>query len=176
MDNVLVVQVVDCLEYLLDRLRGILFRELALVANPVEELSTRCQLRHNIVFVLETSTWYIADSGPAHPRLEPIMKPDNVRMRDTLQHLQLVVNHTLISLDIFLENDLDCDLLTIGFGFAHDTVCSSTESASELVCGFLIVAVRLAVQAIDHSGDCEWCVSVACRTGRIQKARHIVCR
>lgn len=72
---------------------------------------------------------------------------------DALQHLQFVVHHTLISLDILLEDDLDGDLVTTDLGFAHDTVCSCAERTSKLVGGLLIVAVGLAMQAIDHSSD-----------------------
>jgi hypothetical protein len=54
MHNVLVVQVVDCFEYLLDRLGGILLCELSLVANPVEELAAGGKLGDDIVLVLKT--------------------------------------------------------------------------------------------------------------------------
>jgi hypothetical protein len=39
MDNVLVVQIVNCLKDLLDRLRGVFLGEFALVTNPIEQLS-----------------------------------------------------------------------------------------------------------------------------------------
>lgn len=52
MNDVLVVEVINRLEYLLDRLRGVLFCELALITNSVKQLSTRRQLRHDVVFVL----------------------------------------------------------------------------------------------------------------------------
>lgn len=92
---------------------------------------------------------------------------------DTLQHLQLVIHHALISLDILLEDDLDCDFLATDFGFADNTVRPCTQSASEFVGRFLIIAVWLAVQAIDHTGDCERSVSFGPGARWIEHARHI---
>lgn len=53
MHHVVLVQVVDGIEHLADRLGSVLFRELSLFANAVKELSTRRQLRHNVVLVLD---------------------------------------------------------------------------------------------------------------------------
>jgi hypothetical protein len=62
------VQVVDCFEHLLDGLRGVLLGELALVADPVEELSTSSELGDNVVFVLAHVSlekyWAIAPTYP----------------------------------------------------------------------------------------------------------------
>ena len=55
MHNALVVKIVDRLKDLLDRLRGILLGEFALVANPIKQLSTSRQLCHDVVFVLSLS-------------------------------------------------------------------------------------------------------------------------
>ena len=41
MDDIVVVQVVDCIQDLFDRLRGILFCKLAKLAYPVKEFSPR---------------------------------------------------------------------------------------------------------------------------------------
>lgn len=54
MNDVLVVEIVYRFENLLDSLRSILFGELALVADPIEELTTSGQLCNDIVLVL---TW-----------------------------------------------------------------------------------------------------------------------
>jgi hypothetical protein len=51
-DNVVLVEVVDSVKDLSDRLGGVLFRELALLANAVEQLATCGQLGNNIVFIL----------------------------------------------------------------------------------------------------------------------------
>ena len=42
MDNLSVMQVVDCFEDLLDSLGGVFFCELALVTDPVKQLSASC--------------------------------------------------------------------------------------------------------------------------------------
>jgi hypothetical protein len=51
-NDVVLVEVVDCIEHLSDRLGGVLFCELALFANAIEELSASRQLGHDIVLVL----------------------------------------------------------------------------------------------------------------------------
>lgn len=53
MDDVVRVEVIDRIEHLTDRLGSILLGELALLANAVEQFSTRRQLGHNVVLVLE---------------------------------------------------------------------------------------------------------------------------
>lgn len=55
MDDVLVMEVVNGLKDLLDRLGGVLFCELALVANTVKQLSAGRQLGDDVVFVLPLS-------------------------------------------------------------------------------------------------------------------------
>lgn len=52
MDNVALVQIVDCIEDLANRLRRILLCELAVFANPVEQLTTSGQLGNDVEFVL----------------------------------------------------------------------------------------------------------------------------
>jgi hypothetical protein len=51
-DDIVVVEIVDGVEDLTDRLGRILLRELALFADPVEQLSARRQLGDDVVFVL----------------------------------------------------------------------------------------------------------------------------
>jgi hypothetical protein len=51
-DDVVLVEVVDGLEDLADGLRGILLSELALLADPVEQLATGGQLGDDVVLVL----------------------------------------------------------------------------------------------------------------------------
>src|SRR3569833_235397 len=55
MDDVLGVEIVDGAEHLLDGLRGILLCELALLADPVEQLAARRQLGDDVVLVLQQS-------------------------------------------------------------------------------------------------------------------------
>lgn len=52
-DNVLVMEIVHGLQNLFDRLRGILLSELALVANPIEQLPTSSKLSDDVEFVLQ---------------------------------------------------------------------------------------------------------------------------
>lgn len=51
-DNVVLVKVVDSIEDLADGLGGVLLRESALLANAVEQLSSRSELGDDVVFVL----------------------------------------------------------------------------------------------------------------------------
>jgi hypothetical protein len=41
-DNVLLVEIVDGIQYLTDALRRVFLRELAVFANPVEQLAAGC--------------------------------------------------------------------------------------------------------------------------------------
>lgn len=52
-NNVLFMQIVNGLQNLLDCLRGILFSELAFVANSIEQLPTSSKLSDDIEFVLQ---------------------------------------------------------------------------------------------------------------------------
>lgn len=52
-DNVAFMEVVDGTEHLPNRLRGILLREFAVLADPVKEFSTGGQLGDNVIFVLQ---------------------------------------------------------------------------------------------------------------------------
>jgi hypothetical protein len=63
--NVVLVEVVDCLEDLSNRLGRVLFGELSLLANAVEQLSTSRQLCHDVILVLlAISGW----TSNCHPR------------------------------------------------------------------------------------------------------------
>lgn len=132
------MQVIDRLENLANGLRRILLRKLAVIANSIEQLSTSGQLCHNVEFVLDLSDSAISDNCRAqtHLGLEPVNKGDDVRMLKLLKHLKFVVDHVLISANILLQDDLDCDFLSVlGLGFPDDTVGASTQRASELVQG-----------------------------------------
>lgn len=52
MDDIVLVQVVDSLQDLLDGLGAVLLGEFALLANAVEQLSTRSELRDDVILVL----------------------------------------------------------------------------------------------------------------------------
>jgi hypothetical protein len=51
-DDIVLVQVVDSLQDLLDGLGAVLLGEFALLANAVEQLSTRSELRDDVILVL----------------------------------------------------------------------------------------------------------------------------
>jgi hypothetical protein len=58
---------------------------------------------------------------------------DNVRVLHALQHLQLIVDHLLVSADVLLQDDLDSDLALGAVGLADDTVCAGSQRLSEAV-------------------------------------------
>ena len=60
-----------------------------------------------------------------YPRFEPVVELDNMRVLHPLQHLQLVVDHLLVSANILLQDDLDGDLAFGAVSFPDDTICSS---------------------------------------------------
>lgn len=50
-----------------------------------------------------------------------------MRVLELLQHLQLVIDHAFIAADIFLEDNLDCNLIASSrLGLADNSVCTST--------------------------------------------------
>jgi hypothetical protein len=51
-DNVVLVEIVYGLKYLFDRFCGVLFSELALLTNAIEELSARREFCDDVVLVL----------------------------------------------------------------------------------------------------------------------------
>lgn len=64
MDNIIVVEVVNGLEDLPDRLNGIFLRKLAVFADSVEQFATSGQLSDNIILVLMSplgcnSYWWV---------------------------------------------------------------------------------------------------------------------
>lgn len=96
-----------------------------------------------------------------------------MRVLHALQHLQLVVDHLLVSTNILLQDDLNGDLALGAVGLSDDTICSGAQCLSEAVsrpaivelsirwlrghgAGYelAIIAVRLAVQLVEHV--CHW--------------------
>lgn len=49
-----------------------------------------------------------------YPRFEPILKLDDMRVVEALEHLQLVEDHALVAPDVLLQDDLDGNSLAIG--------------------------------------------------------------
>ena len=58
-----------------------------------------------------------------------------MRMLELLEHLELVVDHLLVTLDISLQDNLDGHLARGAISLTNDTICSSTESSTESVFG-----------------------------------------
>lgn len=139
MYNIVYVKVVDCTENLLDGLRRILFCELALLANAIEQLAASSKFRDNVVFVLAHQVLAVVAERvwvfSAYPGLEPVHKPDNVRVLQILEEVQLIVDHLLVALDILLQDDLDGDLASRAICFADNAVRACTKRAAETVLG-----------------------------------------
>lgn len=103
MNNIVVVQIVDSFQHLSNGLGSVLLRELALFTDTVEQLATRGQLGYDVVFVLMASAVVcLIQCLLAHPRLEPVVELDNVRVLHALQHLEFVVDHLLIPTHVLL--------------------------------------------------------------------------
>lgn len=136
MDNVVLVEVVDRLKDLSNRLGRILFCKLALLANTVEQLSSSSQLSDDVVLVLRfVSLKLVETSCGLYPGLEPVVELDNVRVLHALQHLKLIVDHLLVALDISLQDDLHSDLSLWTVGLSNDTICSRAQCLAEAVAG-----------------------------------------
>lgn len=69
-----------------------------------------------------------------------------MRVAQCLQHPQFVVDHLFIAFNTFFENDLDSTFVSLILGFPHDSVGPGSEGLSEPILGFLIIAIRLALQ------------------------------
>lgn len=54
-------------------------------------------------------------------------------MLELLQHLQLVVDHLFVTLDIALQDDLDGNLARGTVGLTNDSIGTSTEGSTESV-------------------------------------------
>lgn len=136
MNDVALMQVVDGIQHLSDCLRGVLLGEFAIFADSVKQLTTGRQLGDNVEFVLGIISARTVESSilpSTHLRFEPVHEMDNVGVVESLEHLQLVVDHTFVALDIFLQDDLDGDLARGAIGLPHDTIGAGTEGSSKFV-------------------------------------------
>lgn len=128
-NDVLFMEIVNGFKNLFNCLRGIPLGELALVANAIKQLPSCSKLSDDIELVLQmcqSSLYLLFRLVCPHPRLEPILKFDNVRMAQCLEHLQLVVDHLFIAFNALFENDLDSTFVPLILGFSDDSVCSSS--------------------------------------------------
>lgn len=62
-------------------------------------------------------------------------------MSEPLQHLQLIVHHLLVSLDVLLQNDLNGDLSLGRFGFSDNTIGAGTQGFAKPVLGSVIFCI-----------------------------------
>lgn len=81
----------------------------------------------------------------AHPRLEPIVKLDNVGVLHALKHLQLIVDHLFVAAHILLQNDLDGHLALGAVSLPHDAIGTGTQCLSEAVSGSAIIVLSFIV-------------------------------
>ena len=65
--------------------------------------------------------------GSTNPRFEPIVEPDNVRVSQPLQQVQLIHHHLFVALDVLLQDDLDRNLALRAVGLADNAICACTE-------------------------------------------------
>lgn len=56
-------------------------------------------------------------------------------MMQLAQHVQLVVNHLLVSLDVLFQDNLDGDFSLSRVGFSDNTISASTQGLAESVFG-----------------------------------------
>lgn len=56
-------------------------------------------------------------------------------MLQALEHVELVVDHPLVALDIFFQDDLDSDLAFWAVGLSDNSIGTCTERSSEAVFG-----------------------------------------
>ena len=70
MDNVVQVEIVYGFKYLSDGLCGVLLRELALLANAIEELSARRKFGDDVVLVLSSILEQVFAFGRAGPTFD----------------------------------------------------------------------------------------------------------
>lgn len=128
MDDIPLVQVVDRVKDLPNSLRRVLLRKLSAFADPIKKLTTSSELCDNVEFVLlgVRPGRRSNPKCPTHLRFEPVDKMDNVGVIKSLQHLQLIVDHSLVAPDVFLQDYLDCDLLGARLRLANNSIGAGT--------------------------------------------------
>ena len=92
MNNLLAVEVGNCLQCLLNNRDSITLSKLATVTDPLKEFTSSSQLGDNV---------------KVFGAFEPFVEFDDVGMVESLEEINFVVDHMFVALDIFLCNDLD---------------------------------------------------------------------
>ena len=106
-------------------------------------------------------------------------------MPHSLKHLELVVHHSLIALNILFEDDLDSVLFPILLGFSNDAVCACSEGLAETIgssksslvagseyedeCLLLVVAIGLPGELVKHTGDWRSRLGQRCTARRCRR-------
>lgn len=136
--NVLAVQVIDGLEDVLHGLSGILFGELAIIADSVEELASGSELGDNVELLLA---------------LEPVLEGDDVWVVALLEQRELFNYHVVVSLEVFLDNDLDGHLFAgrVLFCVLDNTEGTGSQGLAKLVVGLLVVGRWLTRDFVDQA-------------------------
>jgi hypothetical protein len=126
--DVVLMEITHCVEHFANDLGCILLGELSVLADTIEKLSSGSKLSDDVVLVLRKCKAQRAklQERSTHPRLEPIAERNDVRMMQPLQQLQLVVDHLLVTLHVFLEDDLYGDLAGGAVCLPDNTVGTST--------------------------------------------------
>lgn len=75
---------------------------------------------------------------------------------ETLEHIELVEDHAFIALDIFLQNNLDRDFPVGTVCFADNAIGARTQGSTKPIPCLPLVALRLALKAIEHGIDYVW--------------------
>jgi hypothetical protein len=66
------------------------------------------------------------------------------------KHSKLVDNHLFVSFDIFLEDDLNCDLLPIGsFSFSHNAVGPCAKRSAKFIFRSVVISPSRTIVVIE---------------------------
>jgi hypothetical protein len=109
MDDVVLMEIIDGIQDLLDGLRSVLLGKLALFTDTIEELSAGRELGHDVKLVLlrRRRSARLAQLGwvamcCTYTRLKPVDELNDMRVLQPLKHIQLVIHHLLVALDVLL--------------------------------------------------------------------------
>lgn len=110
-------------------MRSVFLSKFPIFADSIEQLPTSGELRNKVEFVLSCHG-EIRSVGtqrkPTYLGFEPVDEVDNVRVVESLQHFELIVDHLFITPDILLQDDFDGNLLSAGFRLADNAIGAST--------------------------------------------------
>ena len=76
---------------------------------------------------------HVVQRGDTNPGLKPIGELDNVGVLEALKHVKLIVNHTLVTLYILLEDNLHSNFSAGAVRFSDYAVCTSSQGSAKAV-------------------------------------------